>query len=49
MWRERHEEDQSVTLARPKEPEDSGSLRDFFGGNDVKAETPVVWPPHVKS
>ena len=22
---------------------------DFFGGNDAKAETPVFWPPHVKS
>ena len=22
---------------------------DFFGGNDVKAETPVLWPPHAKS
>ena len=22
---------------------------DFFGGNDAKAETPVLWPPHVKS
>ena len=22
---------------------------DFFGGNDVEAETPVVWPPHAKS
>ena len=21
---------------------------DFFGGNDAKAETPVLWPPHVK-
>ena len=20
-----------------------------FGGNDAKAETPVLWPPHVKS
>ena len=19
---------------------------DFFGGNDAKAETPVLWPPH---
>ena len=19
---------------------------DFFGGNDTKAETPVLWPPH---
>ena len=22
---------------------------DFFGGNDAKAETPVLWPPPVKS
>ena len=22
---------------------------DFFGRNDAKAETPVLWPPHVKS
>ena len=22
---------------------------DFFGGNDTEAETPVLWPPHVKS
>ena len=22
---------------------------DFFGGNDARAETPVLWPPHVKS
>ena len=22
---------------------------DFCGGNDAKAETPVLWPPHVKS
>ena len=22
---------------------------DFFGRNDSKAETPVLWPPHVKS
>ena len=22
---------------------------DFFGGNDAKAESPVLWPPHVKS
>ena len=20
----------------------------FFGGNDAKAEAPVLWPPHVK-
>ena len=22
---------------------------DFFGGNDAKAETPILWPPHSKS
>ena len=22
---------------------------DFFGGTDVEAETPVLWPPHAKS
>ena len=22
---------------------------DFFGRNDAKAKTPVIWPPHVKS
>ena len=22
---------------------------DFFGRNDSKAETPVLWPPYVKS
>ena len=22
---------------------------DFFGGNDAKAESPVLWPPHAKS
>ena len=23
--------------------------RDFFGRNDAKAETQVLWPPHAKS
>ena len=22
---------------------------DFFGKNDAKAETPMLWPPHAKS
>ena len=22
---------------------------DFFGGDDAKAETPVLWPPHEKN
>ena len=21
----------------------------FFGKNDAKAETPILWPPHVKN
>ena len=25
------------------------STGDFFGSNDAKAETPLLWPPHVKS
>ena len=25
------------------------SAQDFFGRNDAKAETPVLWPPHAKS
>ena len=26
-----------------------GQSWDFFGRTDVEAETPVLWPPHVKS
>ena len=22
---------------------------DFFGRNDAKAETPILWPPHAKN
>ena len=25
------------------------SRMDFFGRNDAKAETPILWPPHAKS
>ena len=28
---------------------EGGQPWDFFGRNDVKAETPVLWPPHVKN
>ena len=28
---------------------EGGQPWDFFGGNDAEAETPVLWPPHVKS
>ena len=31
------------TARRSKQP------WDFFGRNDAKAETPVLWPPHAKS
>ena len=24
-------------------------LKDFFGRNDAKAESPVLWPPHAKN
>ena len=33
---------------QPVHPEGDRSW-DFFGRNDAKAETPVLWPPHVKS
>ena len=32
----------------PSSPSED-QLWDFFGRNDAKAETPVLWPPHVKS
>ena len=28
---------------------EGGQPWDFFGRNDAKAETPELWPPHVKS
>ena len=28
---------------------EGGQPWDFFGGNDAKAEAPVLWPPHAKS
>ena len=30
-------------------PSEGDQPWDFFGRNDAKAETPVLWPPHVKS
>ena len=32
---------------QPVHPE-GDQLWDFFGGNDAKAETPVLWPPHER-
>ena len=33
---------------QPVHPKGDQSLV-FFGRNDTKAETPVLWPPHAKS
>ena len=33
----------------PTSPSQGDQPWDFFGRNDAKAETPVLWPPHVKS
>ena len=30
-------------------PSEGDQPWDFFGRNDAEAETPVLWPPHVKS
>ena len=30
-------------------PSEGDQPWDFFGRNDAKAETPVLWPAHVKS
>ena len=30
-------------------PSEGDQPWDFFGGNDAEVETPVLWPPHVKS
>ena len=39
------------STAKRSQPVHSAGDRpwDFFGGNDAKAETPVLWPPHEKS
>ena len=44
------------TLERPLDCKDIQPVHsegdqpwDFFGRNDAKAETPVLWPPHAKS
>ena len=38
------------TATRSNESHSKGDLsRVFFGKDDAKAETPVLWPPHAKS
>ena len=48
-----------IYLGKTESPLDCGEIQpvhsegdqpwDFFGRSDAKAETPVLWPPHVKS
>ena len=41
----------TIALTRWIQPvhSEGDQLWDFFGRNDAKAETPVLWPPHEKS
>ena len=40
---------ESLGLQRdPTTPSEGDQLWDFFGRNDAKAETPVLWPPHLR-
>ena len=59
-WTVRKAESQTVVLEKTVEsPLDCKEIQpvhsegdqswDFFGRNDAKAETPVLWPPHAKS
>ena len=46
-WRRTLESPLDCKEIQPVHSEDQPS--DFFGRNDDKFETPVLWPPHVKS
>ena len=59
-WTVRKAESQTVVLEKTVEsPLDCKEIQPvhskgdqswvFFGKNDAKAETPVLWPPHAKS
>ena len=47
-WRRLFESPLDCKEIQPVHPKGDQSW-DFFGGNDAKAETPVLWPPHGKS
>ena len=52
LWKEKNWAKKRVFgLAKSVQPVHSKGDQtwDFFGRNDAKAETPVLWPPHVKS
>ena len=42
-------EDSWESLGLQGDPTKGDQSWDFFGRNDAKAETPVLWPPHAKS
>ena len=54
-----YQQHQKLILKKPESPLDCKEIQlvhtegdqpwDFFGRNDAKAETPVLWPPHAKS
>ena len=48
LWRSIYESPLDCKEIQPVHSEgDQPSV--FFGRNDAKAETPVLWPPHAKS
>ena len=47
-WRRLFESPLDCKEIQPVHPEGDQPW-DFFGGNDAKAETPVLWPPHAKN
>ena len=55
-WAVKKSERRRITLESPLDCKEIQPVHsegdqpwDFFGRNDAKAETPVLWPPHAKS
>ena len=55
-WAVKKSERRRITLESPLDCKEIQPVHsegdqpwDFFGRNDAKAETPVLWPPHEKS
>ena len=42
-------QDTTIPFFNPPEKCEGDQPWDFFGRNDAEDETPVLWPPHVKS
>ena len=47
-WKKTHESPLDCKEIQPVHSEGDQPW-DFFGRNDAEAESPVLWPPHVKS